>query len=100
MFINYKVLVILSVLFKMLSCVTHWKLSESGQIKPVDESPFTMLRPYDLVAFLEQIERLERLNIINSILSNNDLKRNENKSLKNVFSPLIGIRFLLKFRLF
>ena len=81
MFIKYKVLVILAIVIKLFSCVTHWKLSESGQIKHVDESPFTLLRPYDLVTFLEQAKRIERLNEINRILSSKDFKRDENKSL-------------------
>lgn len=98
MLIKYKVLVVLTILIKLFSCVTHWKLSESGQIKQVDESPFTILRPYDLVTFLEQAKRIERLNEINSILSSKDLKRDENKSFKILFSTqLIFILFVNMF---
>ncbi len=85
-------LVILVILIKLFSCVTHWKLSESDQIKHVDESPFTMLRPYDLLTFLEQAKRIERLNEINSILSYNDFKRDEKKGLTFSLSNLIRIQ--------
>ena len=55
------VLLILVAFPEISECSTHWKVTELGRIESNEDSPFTLLRPYDLASFLQQIERSARL---------------------------------------
>ncbi len=58
-----------------VTCSTHWKITDSGRIEPNDDSDFSLLRPYDLAAFIKQVERHKRLNILKDILESKDAVR-------------------------
>lgn len=53
-------------------CVTHWKITDSGRVESNDDSAFALLRPYDLAAFIKQVDRFERLNFLKKILASKD----------------------------
>jgi len=54
------------------NCVTHWKLND-GTIEAISSSIYTLQRPYDLISFVKQDERAQRLTEIKNILSSRDI---------------------------
>ncbi len=66
-------ILLLVLLVVKTASVTHWKTTESGRIESEEDSPFSLLRPYDLAAFLKQFTRLERLNFLKDLISSRDL---------------------------
>ena len=57
------------------SCITHWHVTETGRIESKEDSPFTLLRPYDLAAFLKQMNRLERLDTLKEIIASKEISK-------------------------
>ena len=66
---------------------THWRVTESGRIETKDDSEFTLLRPYDLHAFIKQAERLERLTLLKTLLASKEstTKRDATKGNLDLF---------------
>lgn len=60
-------------LVDICKCSTHWKVTELGRIESVDDSPFTLLRPYDLAAFMQQMSRAERLDELKKIIASKEI---------------------------
>ena len=81
--IKISVILLLFVLIVKTCAITHWKITESGRIESNLDSPFSLLRPYDLAAFLKQSYRLERLEILKELISSKDIlsKRDPTKSI-------------------
>ena len=75
-------------LFESIKCVTHWKVTESGRIESKEDSMFTLLRPYDLAAFIKQADRLQRLNLLRDILQSKEFttKRDTAKSFYHFYN--------------
>ena len=69
----------LYIIFQILiaSCcfATHWHVTENGRIESQEDSPFTLLRPYDLAAFLKQVNRLERLKALKEIIASKEIAK-------------------------
>jgi len=61
-----------SLLVACVTCATHWRITDSGRIESNDDSAFSLLRPYDLAAFIKQVERQERLDVLKGILDSKD----------------------------
>lgn len=80
----------LYLLVSSVSCVTHWKITNDGRIESNEDSAFTLMRPYDLAAFILQTQRFDRVNELNTILASREMitKRDSHKS-KAFISPLI-----------
>ncbi|CAG2062615.1 unnamed protein product, partial [Timema podura] len=53
--------IILTKLFITVSATTHWIVTENGRIQPQLDSAFHMRRPYDLLALLDQEERVRKI---------------------------------------
>lgn len=81
------VFVVLVPIFGVTHCLTHWKITDSGRIESTKDSAFTLSRPYDLAAFVKQIDRYERLNTLKQILASKETitKRDSYKSIKFIF---------------
>jgi len=62
-------------LVSFCSCITHWHVTESGRIESKEDSPYTLLRPYDLAAFLKQVHRIERLENVKEIISSKEMPK-------------------------
>jgi len=62
-------------LVSFCSCITHWHVTESGRIESKEDSPYTLLRPYDLAAFLKQVHRIERLESLKEIISSKEMPK-------------------------
>lgn len=62
-------------LVSLSSCITHWHVTETGRIESKEDSPYTLLRPYDLAAFLKQVKRLERLETLKEIISSKEITK-------------------------
>lgn len=60
---------ILFISFANVLSKTHWKVTETGRIEGKDDSEFTLLRPYDLHAFIKQSDRLKRLTYLKELLA-------------------------------
>ena len=56
-----------------VNCVTHWKITDDGRVESNEDSAFTLNRPYDLAAFLQQTQRFDRLNELNKILASREV---------------------------
>ena len=69
-------------LFDKSLCKTHWKVTESGRIEINDDSEFTLLRPYDLHAFVKQSERSQRLKELRDVLALKKPTKKSESSLK------------------
>lgn len=71
---------------------THWVVTENGKIEANFESPFNIRRPYDLLALLEQEERLKEINALYSELMNSketiDHKLFKLKDISNIGNKL------------
>ena len=52
-----------------IECITHWKITETGRIESNEDSMFTLVRPYDLAAFMKQANRIDRLNVLKYLLA-------------------------------
>jgi hypothetical protein len=65
-------LLIFLLFISVVNCLTHWKVTESGRIETQEDTVFTLLRPYDLAAFLKQSNRLERLNVLKDLLASKE----------------------------
>jgi hypothetical protein len=74
----------------LIDGATHLKLTESNNIEFEFDSKFTILRPYDLNAFIKQSERSERLNILKDMISSKEtIKKSEpsySKGIKNLIN--------------
>lgn len=74
----------------LIDGATHLKLTESNNIEFEFDSKFTILRPYDLNAFIKQSERSERLNILKDMISSKEtIKKSEpsySKGKKNLIN--------------
>jgi hypothetical protein len=57
---------------ELTECSTHWRVTESGRIESHDDSPFTLLRPYDLVVFMKQADRAKRLEQLKKIITSKE----------------------------
>jgi hypothetical protein len=73
-------------LAQLVSCFTHWRVTELGRIEYNAESSFTLIRPYDMASFVRQVERLKRLNTLKDLIQtkDNDTKRESRKSKQNL----------------
>ncbi|XP_011306782.1 tetratricopeptide repeat protein 17 [Fopius arisanus] len=47
-----------------ISATTHWVVTENGRVQPQLESVYSMKRPYDLPAFLEQESRMDAVEVL------------------------------------
>ena len=74
------VLLILVAFPEISECSTHWKVTELGRIESNEDSPFTLLRPYDLASFLQQIERSARLDELKKIIISKDIPTDKDPS--------------------
>lgn len=79
-------LIITSVLISICSCVTHWRVTETGRIESKEDSDFTLLRPYDLTSFLKQSSRLERLEVLKEIINSKDISTKRDPPGKSTVS--------------
>jgi len=55
---------LISKYFHSIKAATHWIVTEDGKIQTQDGSVFSLRRPYDLVALLEQEKRADALKTI------------------------------------
>ncbi len=84
MTLKFSIISIILLIFIVKSkAITHWKITETGRIESNDDSPFSLLRPYDLAAFIKQSYRLERLELLKELISSKDVlsKRDPSKSI-------------------
>lgn len=82
---NNFILIVLILPLKNINCITHWKLNkDNGLIEPIQNSLYTLQRPYDLVSFIKQDERVIRLNHIKNILSTKELSKKQDDSTKDI----------------
>lgn len=56
----------------LTECSTNWRVTESGRIESHDDSPFTLLRPYDLVVFMKQADRAKRLEQLKKLITSKE----------------------------
>lgn len=70
---NILLIIILLAFKRTVESVTHWKITEHGRLELMDDSPFTLLRPYDLAAFVRQAERFDRLSQLKSLVNVKEL---------------------------
>ena len=90
------ILLIILLLVRTAASVTHWKIAESGRIvdtsslEPMESSPFTLLRPYDLAAFMRQAERFDRLSQLKSLINVKDLL-SKRESIKSSGSASVSV---------
>jgi hypothetical protein len=77
-----KFVFVLCAFVSSVQSVTHWKITDPGRIESNRDSAFTLVRPYDLAAFINQVDRFERLSILKEILASKDTitKRDSYKS--------------------
>lgn len=70
--------------------VTHWVVTENGKIEANLESPFTIRRPYDLLALLDQEKRVDDVNSKYEDLMNRQ---------KSINDKLYKLKHISKFKL-
>ncbi|XP_075214285.1 tetratricopeptide repeat protein 17 isoform X2 [Lycorma delicatula] len=58
---SWKVFAVLFKIFLGISASTHWVVTENGRIQSQLDSVFHLRHPYDLLSFLEQEKRLEKI---------------------------------------
>ena len=63
------ILIINLIVVAKVECVTHWKITETGRIESNEDSMFTLVRPYDLAAFMKQANRIDRLDVLKHLLA-------------------------------
>lgn len=90
-------LILVAALPEISECSTHWKVTELGRIESNEDSPFTLLRPYDLASFLQQIERSARLDELKKIIISKDIPTGKDPSNRSISSRC---RFMVDFIVF
>jgi hypothetical protein len=83
--------IVLITLIVKSSAITHWKITETGRIESNQDSPFSLLRPYDLAAFMKQSYRLKRLELLKELISSIDVltKKEPTKSILIYFEIVL-----------
>ena len=56
----------------LVESVTHWKVNDAGFIESKIDTPYTILRPYDLASFIKQSDRTHRLREISDLISSKE----------------------------
>ena len=75
---NPKELLSPSLLFALLTfgrvilCVTHFKVQDGGKIEAKTDTPYTLLRPYDLASFVQQSTRISLLRELGDMISSKE----------------------------
>jgi hypothetical protein len=68
---EHVVIVIFIDVIRSVNSINYWKVTENGRIEANKNSFFTIQKPNDLVVFIKQNERLNRLNFIKDLLNTN-----------------------------
>jgi hypothetical protein len=66
-------MILIVLLIETVKSTTHWRVTESGRIESTDNSVFTLMRPYDLAAFIKQAKRLQRIDELKQLLASKDI---------------------------
>jgi hypothetical protein len=83
---------------KKSNCITHWKFNkDNGLIEPIHNSLYTLQRPYDLVSFIKQDERINRLDYIKDILSTKELTKQQEQQQSDTTKDIAVSAYQEKF---
>ncbi|XP_044749368.1 tetratricopeptide repeat protein 17 [Coccinella septempunctata] len=94
------IILLFSNLTHIINGATHWVVTENGKIEANFDSPYNIRRPYDLLALLEQEQRLKEINALYSELlhskKNIDQKLFKLKDISNIGNKLDDYECLTK----